>query len=139
MLEGNIYIEIVKEYYSFLITEFNLPLINEKVRGNAFYDVQYGDKERVVSISYENIEDYLQVIIFILRNGRLPDYDDKKKTLHLQRLTPIVFAEVDKSEIDLNNAYFLKFHAKNELERELLKSAKELRLCLKHFDELQVI
>ena len=68
MIDGKEYIETVKEYYSFLTTEFNLPIVNEKVRGNAFYDVQYGDKTKIVSINYENIEDYFQVIIFKLQN-----------------------------------------------------------------------
>jgi len=138
MIEGKQYIETVKEYYSFLITECNLPIVNEKVRGNAFYDVQYGDKTKIVSISYENIEDYLQVIVFKLQNGEMPNYDDKTKTLHLNKLNAIVLSKVDRNEIILNNEYFAKFHSKDELQRKLLKSAKELRLSLKHFNELQM-
>lgn len=137
MVDGKQYIEIVKEYYSFLITEFNLTVIDEKVRGNAFYDVQYGDETKIVSINYENIEDYFQVIIFRLKNGQIPDYDDKTNTLHLNKLNTAILSKVDRNEINLNNEYFADLQAKNELERKLLKSAKELRLTLKHFDELQ--
>jgi hypothetical protein len=136
MIEGNQYIETLKAYFNFLVTEFGFTISEEKIRGNAFYDLQYKDKVRVVSVSYENIEDYLQVIIFMLQNGRLPDYDDKTKTLHLNKLNATVISKADKSEINLNNEYFAKFNAKDELERKLLKSAKELRLCLKHFNEL---
>ncbi|HWR32573.1 MAG TPA: hypothetical protein VN451_03565 [Chitinophagaceae bacterium] len=138
MIEGNQYISAVKIYFDFLITEFGFKLSEEKIRGNAFYDVQYKDKTRTVSVSYENIEDYFQIIIFMLQNGELPDYDDKTKTLHLNQLYVRVLSRVDKNEISLNNAYFVKFNAKNELKRKLLKSAKELRLCLKHFRELQI-
>jgi hypothetical protein len=132
MIDGNQYISTVKAYFDFLITEFGFKISDEKIRGNVFYDVQYKDKTRIVSISYENLEDYLQVIIFMLQNGEMPDYDDKTKTLHLNQLNAQVWSRVDKKEISLNNEYFTKFNAKNELEKKLLKSGKELRLSLKH-------
>lgn len=136
MIDAKQYIEIVKEYYSFLNIEFNMPVSNEKVLGNAFYDVQYSDITKIISINYENIEDYFQVTIFKLQNGKMPDYDDKTKTLHLNNLNAVVISKVDKNEINLNNEYFAKFNAKDELERKLLKSARELRICLKHLKEL---
>jgi hypothetical protein len=136
MIAGSQYIETVKAYFGFLITEFGFKVPEEKIRGNAFYDVQYKDEIRVVSISYENIENYLLVIVFLLQNGGLPDYDDKTKTLHLNNLNALVLSKVDKREIDLNNDYFVKFNPESELERKLLKSAKDLRLCLKHFKDL---
>lgn len=138
MKEGNQYVNTVKNYFEFLISEFRFRILEEKIRGNAFYDVQYIDSKRIISISYENIEDYLLVIIFILQNGKLPDYDNKTKTLHLNQLNAKILTNIDKKEINLNNEYFSKFHAIDELERKLLKSAKELRLCLIHFDELQI-
>lgn len=138
MKEDKEYVNTVKNYFEFLISEFRFRILEEKIRGNAFYDVQYIDSKRVISISYENIEDYLLVIIFILQNGKLPDYDNKTKTLHLNQLNAKILTNIDKKEINLNNEYFSKFHAIDELERKLLKSAKELRLCLIHFDELQI-
>lgn len=138
MIDGNQYISKVKAYFNFLVTEFDFKISEEKIRGNAFYDVQYKDETRIVSVSYENIEDYLQVIIFMLLNGELPNYDDKTKTFHLNQLNARVLSRLDKSEISLNNEYFGKFDVNDELEKKLLKSAKELRLCLKHFKELQI-
>jgi hypothetical protein len=44
--------------------------------------------------------------------------------------------KASKSEINSNAEYFSQYNVKNELERKLLKEAKELRLCLKHFNEL---
>jgi hypothetical protein len=130
MIESSAYIKVVNDYFGFLITEFNFKLLEEKVRGNAFYDVQYKDNSRVVSISYENIEDYLLVVVFMLQNGEMPDYDDTTKTLHLNQLNRLVMAKASKEEIILNAEYFARYKAKNELERRLLKEAKELRLCL---------
>lgn len=139
MIAGSKFVEIVKGYFTFLKAEFNFTLTEEEIRGNAYYDVQYNDKSKVVSISYENIEDYFQVIVFMLQNGKLPNYDDKTKTLHLNKLNAVVLPKVDKSEVLLNNEYFSKFHANDEFERKLLKSAKELRLCLKHFDRIEEV
>ena len=99
-------------------------MINEKIRGNAFYDVQYGDKLNIVSINYENIEDYFQIIIFKLQNGQMPDYDDKAKTLHLNKLNAAVLSKVGRNEIDLNNEYFVNLQANTELERKLLKNQR---------------
>jgi len=132
VIEGSQYITIVKSYFNFLITEFNFKIREEKLRGNAFYDVAYEDVNRIVSISYENIEDYFQVVIFMLKNGELPDYDDKTRTLHLNIINAQVLSSIERREIDLNNEYFLKFTPKDTLERKLLKSGKELRLYLNH-------
>jgi hypothetical protein len=136
MVEDLEYIETVKLYYSFLETEFGFRKTNETVNGNAFYDVEFTDNERIISVSYENIEDHLEVIVFMLQNGKMPNYDDKTKTLHLKQLNRLVMTKASKEEINLNAEYFTNYKAKNELERKLLKEAKELRLCLKHFNEI---
>jgi len=132
MVKDKEYIDSVKLYYSFLKTEFNCSKIDETINGNVFYDVEFKCKEKIISISYENIENHLEVIVFILENGKMPNYDDKTKTLHLKQLNRLVISKVSKEEILLNAEYFSKYNAKNELEKKLLKEAKELRLCLKH-------
>lgn len=136
MIDGKRYIEIVKLFFSFLITEFGFNKTKEIENGNAFYDVEYRDSKRAISISYENIEDYLQLIVFKLKNGQLPDYDDKTHTLHLSELNKKVLSEINKKEIEENNVEFNKFDPNDELERKLLKSAKELRLALKRWDKI---
>ena len=135
MTDGTKYTRIVKMFFSFLITEFGFRLSKVTENGNAFYDVEYRDSSRAVFISYENIEDYLQVIVFKLKNGKLPDYDDETNTLHLNELNKRVISGIDMNEIERNSEEF-KFDANAELERKLLKSAKELRLALKHWDKV---
>ena len=137
MIEGKKYIEIVKQFYSFLETEFGYKKLNEIVNGSAFYDVEFKNKETVVSISYENIEGHLEVIVFMLQDGKMPDYDDKTNTLHLKYLNRLIMGKISKEVINLNAEYFAKYNAKNEIEQHILKGAKELRLCLKHFNELK--
>ncbi|MEO6168171.1 MAG: hypothetical protein ABIO46_12410 [Chitinophagales bacterium] len=134
MIEGLEYVETVKSFFSFLKSNYDFKKIKQTINGNAFYDVEYMGEGKVVSISYENIEDHLEIIVFKLQNGEMPDYDDKSRTLHLSQLNAIVMPKADKSEMSSNNRYFAKFHPKDELERMLLKSAKELRLYLKYFN-----
>jgi hypothetical protein len=131
MIDGKRYIEIVKVFFSFLITDFGFNQTKEVENGNAFYDIEYGDSQRAISISYENIEDYFQVIVFKLKNGGFPDYDDKTRTLYLNELNKKVLSGINKKEIEENNLKFNKFNTNDELERKLLKSAKELRLQLR--------
>lgn len=69
MIEGDQYIKIVRLFYSFLESEVGFDKVNETINGNAFYDVEYTDTERMISISYENIEDQLEIIVFKLSNG----------------------------------------------------------------------
>jgi hypothetical protein len=136
MIEGEEYIKAVKQFFSFLETDFGFSKENETINGNIFYDVEFKDKKRIVSISYENIEDHLEVVVFMLQDGKVPDYDDKTKTLHLRQLNKLIIEKVEEREISLNAEYFVKYITKNRIERKLLKEAKELRLCLKYFDEL---
>lgn len=139
MIEPNQYITIVKEYFDFLFTEFDFKFSEERNIGNVFYDICFKDKDRMISISYENIENYFQVILYLLQNGNLPSYDDNSKTLHLNTLNAMLFSKINKAEVALNNEYFIRFNPKNEIEKMILKSAKELRLCLKYFNEIVVI
>lgn len=132
MIDGKEFIEKVKLYYSFLEKEFDFSIVNQTINGNVFYDLEYKAKEKVISISYENMENYLKVIIFILENGNMPNYDDTTKALHLQELNGLVLSKIDRKEIDLNNKYFAKYVTNSEFEYKLLKESKELRICLKY-------
>jgi len=133
MISADNFVQKVKKYYSFLVDEFDFKLSDEKIRGNVFYEIHYKDPSRIVSISYENIEEYMLVIVYLLENGLLPDYDDKRKTLHISALTRVILPRLEKAEISQNRDFFSHFAVNNDIERRLLKLASELRLCLKHF------
>ena len=136
MISGNEFITSVKKIYSFLVNEFNYSLIGEKYRTNLFYDVEYQKDDLVISISYEIREDYFQIILFRLNNGTLPDYDDKEKTLHLENLNKRILLYLTAEDFEENNDYFSVIRPLNQIENRLLKSAKELRLCLKNIYKL---
>lgn len=136
MISEKEFIMSVKKIYSFLINEFNYSLIGKKNRTNLFYDVEYQQDESIISISYENREDYLQIILFRLNNGTLPNYDDKEKTFHLENLNKKILSLLSIEDFEENIDFFSRLTPLNQIENRLLKSAKELRLCLKNIYKL---
>lgn len=131
MIESGEYIESVERYFSFLETEFGYTRSRVSVIGNAFYDVEYEDGKSVISISYENVEDHLEIIYFELRKGIRPDYDDTTRTHHLSELNRRAMAQSNGTEIDANAILFARFVPRSPHQRVLIKKARELRLCLK--------
>jgi hypothetical protein len=136
MISGKEYLEIVKQYFSFLSLELGFEPLKETINGNAFYDVEYKNSDKIISISYENIEDYLSVIVFELKNGIVPDYNDKARTFHLQELSSEIISKLNQLEIRENSMIFKKFIASGGFEKRLLKSAKDLRMVLIHWSKL---
>jgi len=137
MINASAYVKAVKECFAFLVSEFAFTPSEETTREAVFYDMQYRNATQVVSISYENIEDYLLVIVYRLVNQQLPNYDDKRHTLHLNVLNHALEAVAGPADWKENQHHFGCFKAEGVVERKLLKSAQELRLCLMHFDKLK--
>lgn len=134
MIRGLEFIEQTKKYNSFLVDEFDFIEFNITNREGLFYDVEYKKDGLLISISYENREDYLQVILFRLINGKKPEYDDKHMTIHLEKLNNALFKTLSSNNFKENEICFASLNASSNIERKLLKAAKELRLCLKHPD-----
>lgn len=137
MIAAQTYLEAAKAYFAFLIPEFAFTLSKETARDAVFYELQYRNPAQIISISYENLENYLQVIVFQLVNQQLPSYDDPRRTLHLNALNQALGALVGPANWKENQRHFRQFKPEGNVERQLLKSAKELRLCLTHFEKLQ--
>lgn len=136
-MKGKDFLEKIREHYSFLEDEFGFNLSDVDVSGNYYYRIHYSDGAKVVSISCEGVEYHLSVLVYILENGQTPNYDDKAKTIHLNALNKAVFPALGKGEIIANNEFFKEFEAKDKWQKDLLSSAKELRLGLKYFDQLR--
>jgi hypothetical protein len=136
MIKEKTFTDFVTKTFKFLQTDFQYELSKKTANGNIFYDVEYTDnKSRIISISLETIENYVRVIIFTLDNGKRSDYDDKAKTFHLKHLTDKLLKTLDKAEFENNNRHFKDFETKDETEKMILKSAKDLKLCLKHIHD----
>ncbi len=133
MISDKEYLKSVKLFYSFLESELDFTLSNETINGNVFYDIEYRNSDKVISISYENIEDYLEVIVFFFKEGVSLNYSEAQ-TLSLKQLNKIIQSKVDEKEKPSNSNFFSNYFPKNDLEKKILKGAKELRLCLKQFN-----
>ena len=132
MITSEKYIDFVTETFSYLIEEFDYENGNVKINGNIFYDVEFKNIDSVISISLETLENYPRVVIFKSENGILSDYDDRTKTTHLNQLTKEILPNLDKIDFELNERYFEIIKTETEIEKLILKSAKELRICLKN-------
>jgi len=137
MITGDKFIVLVKSYFYFLIKEFNFKEKNVTNNRNLFYNVRYQNVNSIISISYENREDYLQVIIYKTQNGAIPNYDDKELTIHLETLNNRLLRHLTNEDFKENDIAFLELSAKDKIDKALIKSAKELRLCLKNIRMLE--
>jgi hypothetical protein len=137
MIDEEEYFRIVDRYYSFILIEFYFVKSEKMAIGNSFLKVEFTNSKFTIYISYENVESYLRIIVFELINGAMPSYDDSTHTLHLSRLNTLVMSKVNKDEVRVNAQFFSAQNPKTDIERKLLKGAKELRLCLKHLPEFQ--
>ncbi len=132
MLTRMQYNEAVKKYFLFLEQEWGYSQTPVNVKSTILYDIQYTNTKKIVSISYEIKGDGVKVIIFELIDGNLPEYDDKRYTIHLEHLTKDISKDELEKNIIENNNYFNRFDKpKDNVEKEILKKAKQLRLFLK--------
>lgn len=130
MIDGNEFILLVKKYFNFLNSEFDYEISKEIIWGFGFYDLQFQNKLKIISISYENTTNYFQVIIYSLNDGTVSKVEDETNTIHLNKVNFKLSISSDNQELMLNNNFFAKYSYNNEFERNLLKSAKKLRLFL---------
>jgi hypothetical protein len=133
MISGEDYVKAVRTFFSFLDTDFGFIKTKETINGNAFYDVEFEATGKVISVSYENIADHLEVIVYLLENKAMPHYDDRSKALHLKQLNNSILTDISQDEFESNAVYFADHKTESKIDKMLLKEAKELRLCLKHF------
>jgi hypothetical protein len=131
MIDSDKFQNLVKRTFSFLVTEYGMTLDKEEINGSAFYNTQFRDKDKVVSVSLENIENYFQVILFKLDKGQLPHYDDKVRTIHLTELNKEFLTTLKTKEFADNDGHFGDIMTEDKTEKQILKSAKDLRLCLR--------
>lgn len=127
------YFGVVTAYFSFLVTELGFNLSREYTNSSFFMMAEYRRGiELLVSIPYEQGNDYLDIMIFRLDNGREPHYDDLSRNLQLRRITDEILAGVSRNEKVANSKLFSQFHAGTDIEKRLLNAAKAMRLASLH-------
>ncbi len=73
MFNKDEYFSIIEKQFMFLLDEFEYQVINEKSKISFLYNVNFQKSNSMISVSFDIRENYLQVILFILKDGHLPD------------------------------------------------------------------
>ena len=134
MVTDNEYFEKVETYFKFLVNEFKFKVESKTFNGNVFFDIEYKSKNILISISYENIEDFLEIIIFPNSANNNISFKGSNENFRLSQLRNDLLTKIKNSDFEKNNKFFIKFKTKNNFERNLLKSAKDLRICLNNLN-----
>ena len=87
MFSKETYNDAVTRYFYFLDDEFGYNIMLNQHENTRLYDVEYTNGKKVILISYEVFGDGVKIIIFSLKDGKKPDYDDKTNTIHLSVLS----------------------------------------------------
>ncbi len=133
MISGNSFVNSTKMFFSFLENEFGMKINEIIVNGNFFYAIRYSNDFFLVSISYENIENYFNVQLIRKIDGMFASFDDVNNSINLKRLYFLTLKRISKCELDKMNAEF-DIHTNNNFEKMILESAKKLKTCLNNIN-----
>jgi hypothetical protein len=92
--------------------------------------------DRAIVVSYEPGDDYLLIALPTVVNGIQSDLDNRESSPRLSDLAGRAMSNASAAQLQANAAYFAGRHADRPLSRKLLKAAKDLRICLLHWDPL---
>ena len=105
--------ESIKSYFDFLCSNFAATLIKEEIDSFGVF-LTYTNETSGLRISYEPREGGFFVMIFPLKNQKIPEYGDWYDVLDLFQVKDVAFVEQHISKFDDPNM-------------------KEVKLALKHF------
>jgi len=128
-MNGQDFLRLVNEAFKPFLTELGFSMDAPAVSGR-LYRASFTDSRNSVSVSFEPGDDALFVLVFSREGGEMSDMDDRLKSPRLSDLNERYMSLVSGTERVANEAAFRSFVARDEAERCLLKSAKELRLVL---------
>ena len=94
------------------------------------YDATFTSPSHLVSISYEPGDDAFFVMVFSRCDGRLSNIDDRSKTPRLEDLNKRYMNSISSEDRRKSELEFAEVVVRDDVERRLLKFAKELRLVL---------
>jgi hypothetical protein len=118
--------------FQFLTEEFGYEVAGTTSVRDVYQEIVFGKTGQVISVSYENADDDLQVVLFKVKDGKLPDFDDETHTLHLTDMTDDVLARLTPGQIQEYKKWFSDINSETRLDKQLQESAAWLRLCLRH-------
>jgi hypothetical protein len=128
-MNGQDFLRIVNEAYTPFLTELGFSMDAPSISGR-LYRASFTGPKHSVSVSFEPGDEAFFVLVFSRENGELSDMDDRLKTPRLSDLNSRYMNAVTSEERAANETAFKSVMARDEEEKVLLKSAKELRLVL---------
>jgi hypothetical protein len=96
------------------------------------YAANFVARDCSVAVAYEPGDDYLEVAVGP-KDPTLSEWDDRDVTPRLQDLNRRYMPHISTGERVANDGYFASIQVKDDLERRLLKAAKELRMTLPRY------
>jgi hypothetical protein len=131
-MNGEGFLRIVSEAFAPFLAGLGFSADAPTISGR-FYRASFTGHMHSVSVSFEPGDEVFFVMVFSVNGGELSDMDDRLKTPRLTDLNRLYMNAVSSAERAANEATFQSVIARDEEERVLLKSAKELRLVLPRY------
>ena len=126
------FLRLVHEAFTPFLESLGFSMDDPHISGR-YYRASFTAVDHAVFVYYEPGDDALSVIIFRRDNGNLSDIDNRSQSPRLQDLNRRYMHLVTKEDLVLNEEEFEGIDVEDEMERQLLKSAKELRLVLPRY------
>ncbi len=127
MITREEYINAVRKYFSFLVERYDFLEVEKKSKNSMLYDVEYTNKNLIISISYEIMGEGVNIDIFKILNDKRSDYDDYVNTIHLNRIMKSSQNEEIVEQLKVCKSLFEHFgKPESTFEEELLKKAELL-------------
>jgi hypothetical protein len=130
------FVEAIETYFAPFLNGLGFELSPPISISGKHYRATFSRSDRAVVVSYEPGDDYLFIALPTVVSGIQSDLDNRESAPRLSDLTGPAFANTSPAQIQANAAYFVEHDADGPLARKLLMAAKELRICLLHWDHL---
>ena len=129
------FVRIITQAYVPFLEPLGFRLEKPVISGR-FYAVEFTGSSFAISVSYEPGDEALFVFVFTRRDGQLSNIDDPLQTPRLTHLNKRYMHTVTPEEYARAEREFGSVLATDEMERQLVKYAKELFLVLpKYLDD----
>jgi hypothetical protein len=128
-MSGQDFMRIVRDAFVPFLMRLGFSMENPSISGR-FYRASFTSPKHAVSVSYEPGDNALFVMVFSRENGHQSSIDDRIRTPRLSDLNSRYMHTITEEERSNNELMFPSTPIRDDEERLLLKSAKELSLVL---------
>jgi hypothetical protein len=131
-MNGQDFVRIINEAFAPFLSAAGFSMPSTAISGR-LYRASFIGAENMVSVSFEPGDDSLFVVVFSRERGEWSNMDDRETSPRLSDLNTSYMGMVGTEERADNESYFKLVRTNDDVERSLLKAAKELRLVLPRY------